>query len=276
MQESEIVDIRLENGELVFGKDRFRQFIIRSFTLHASELRIIRSYYNPVNSAEAESKFFGRTDPRNSSIDFTKASSSVRLRGQAKIGNDSLSIIGSTDFKTNEVTLEITEIDESEPEFTKFAWRAHIFLLAHDWEIGNDDQWCVSVRIPRKVFDELATVIESKKAGALSLSLETDLWARDYSDHAVPAANIVWYLRPDEKGRVDRPKSAFGIITDYAWSNSPLFLTANTEEGALPQEIHENSISSQLISRSQPRTLEKAIYFVGFALLILAAVESWR
>ena len=85
MQEGEIVDIRVENGELVCGKNRFRQFIIRSFRLNAHELRIIRSYYNPLISTEAGSRSFGRTDPRNSSIDFAKASSGVDSQARLRL-----------------------------------------------------------------------------------------------------------------------------------------------------------------------------------------------
>jgi hypothetical protein len=280
MQDNEIVKIYIENDELICGKDRFRQFVIRSLQLNASELKIIRRYNNFVDSAASGTKMFGRTDPAISNFDFGKAHASVSIGGKANIDKDSLSVIGGPDFNTNEVTLEIHEIDEGDPEFGRFAWRSRIFLLTHNWEIGNDDQWCISINLPRKAFDELATVIENKNAGALVISMETDLWAKSHSDHSVPSQSVVWYLRPDNEGRTDRPKSASGMITNLYWSNKPMTMPEHTSDNEPTLSALKSAINRPFSDQSnvwnQSRNLEKAIYFVGFALLILAAVEAWH
>jgi hypothetical protein len=231
MDDDRIVNFTLEDGKLVCGSDTYCQFIIRDFRIESTELSIIRRYYNQFEPDEASARTF-RSDPRRSSIDLKKAHVSVSIQGKARIDQDSLSVIGDPELSTKEVSLEIHEIPEEEADFEKFAWRANIFLLSFDWEIGTEDSWCVSMNLPRKPFDELAAVIESKSIGLLSINVETDLWARDHDRHAVPAQDVKWYLRPDDKGRANRPENAHGVVTGLSWSNKLLTLDGVTKENS--------------------------------------------
>ncbi|MEO7864129.1 MAG: hypothetical protein ABIU05_27580 [Nitrospirales bacterium] len=232
MDDDKIVKFTLENGELVSGSNTYCQFIIRDFRIEATEFSIIRRYYNQFEPDEASARLF-RSDPRKSSINLSKAHVSVSILGKARIDQDSLSVIGDPELSTKEVSLEIREVEEEKLELEKFAWRARIFLLSFDWEIGTEDSWCVSMNLPRKAFDELATVIENKSIGSLSINLDTDLWTHDHDRHAVPAQDVKWYLRPDDKGRADRPESAHGIVTGLSWTNKPLTLDGVTKESSL-------------------------------------------
>lgn len=271
MDDEKTVDFKVENGELICGNEKYIQFIIRNFQLEATEFSVIRRYYNSLKYQDSELRF-GRSDPKKAQVDLTQAHVGTALFGKARIDRDSLSVIGAPELITNEVSLEISKIKEEDDEFEKFAWRSHIFLSPFDWEIGNDDSWCVSITLPRKTFDELGAVIENKNIGTLSMSLETDLWAHSHDAHAVPAQSVKWFLTPDDKGRVERAQSAHGIVTNLSWTNKATKLEATAKE--------KMSVSDSLPGLTSQRTNEfpfftrlgKILGWLGNVVAILALI----
>lgn len=272
MDDKSIVFQKID-GKIICGKKTYTQYLMRHVRLKATSLRMGFSYFNQFGKLDAQGQLAEIGFPRDAVLirdrhfDQKAAHQGVYIQASAILEQDTLSVIGVSELATKTLELTLQELKEDSSEFTQFAWKSTFFYFPHDWEIGNEESWSLTVYCPTAVFREFAIEIENGRSPELTMAIDSDLWAEEHDRHMPLSGNIAWYLAPDKDGRSDRkPESGHGVLTSLAWTSSR------------PKEVAaaDDSDGKQVTSTTNIRELVNALYGIGFAIFLLAMTIYWR
>ena len=269
--------VRTPDGIEYNGK-RYIQFIIRNFRVTITDLHITRTVSNYLVRQDHD---HFRSDPRNTSIDYSASNSNLHLSGTGKIDFDTLGVIGQPDMSTSELSVTLYRADPPGSDGIDRRWKAQIFVLPFDWEIGNPEEWPITVQVPAQEFDVLYDCVDRGKFGGASLSLETDLWAEELDRHAPPSAAVRWYLGP---GSRRSPEAAVAVVSGFHWIALPDNSSVSSKESSLSlmseQSRQRDGLVDEAIAVSikkpEANPLRRPLEYIAGAIIFLGLVLAFR
>lgn len=155
----------------------------------------------------------------------------TRLRGKARLHDDSIAVIGDPATKVRElsITLEAgdwkpkVEQPDEEGTLSLLSLRSHkgtamLSFNRADWEIGTDDEWWSACYLPRTFIDSLAAGLLSGELQSLSLSMSLrGLYTTEHPLAPVSSRGDL-YLKPVD-GRIT--DMAQGYLWNIAFTSAP-------------------------------------------------------
>jgi hypothetical protein len=179
------------------------------------------------------------------SVSFHVAAKSGEARasvsGEARLDRDTLGVIGNNTNQTQTLKCSISPCDWPPKEESKgspeelligldeFCGYAEVGFSSSDWEIGNPDEWFISVYVPRASFDAMVRATLNGTANRITAGARFDgLYVHD--KWAPPSIRVTWYLRPHKlRNDAQSPEFAFGKLRTFRWDRMPIALPSETE-----------------------------------------------
>lgn len=164
------------------------------------------------------------------------------LTGTAVLQDRDVSIIGEPEKKTKMLRLGIFDRevplkkDESAVLLRSPIGFANLGFNRADWEIGTDDQWYVSLYLPKAAFDPLHGLVGEGELISMRLTLQLAIYTMNHP--MAPAGRFEsLFLRPANPGEsFDWPKTADGHVVNVVVAKTKFKLALPPEPDTYADE----------------------------------------
>lgn len=207
------------------------------------------------------------------------------LAGTAVLQDRDVSIIGEPEKKTKTLRLAVFDREVPVTKDGEAFWLhsplgfANLGFNRADWESGTDDQWYVSIYLPKAAFDPLRGLVAEGKAASMRLSLHLAIYTMNHP-MAPTGRRENLFLRPAAPDdSLDWPKPANGHIINVAITKTKVDLAsanpAAREESEPPEIQASASPSTDAVASSiaaLANSMEKLLTTMRWGIGIIAMV----
>ena len=200
-----------------------------------------------------------------------------RIRGQARLEDRGLSVVGDPKSKTHTLAMSFEASDwrpKREPvegdtlgtTYSSFLGGATLSFNRQDWEIGNDDEWWSACYLHKQFVEQLEAAIVSGQLTSVRVGLALRGLYSDEGDWAPVSARSNLFIRPNrEDNDIGYPDRANGFVSSIMFTTTKADLRRPPE----PEPVEPTD--------DEPVTLPVPVDPVATAIAALAArVEATR
>ena len=159
-----------------------------------------------------------------------------RIRGNARLEDRSLSVVGNSESKSRTLVMsfeasdwrpkfESVTDDELDTTFACILGGAMLSFTPYDWEIGDDDEWWAVCSLPKPFVEQLEAAIVSGQLTSVRVGLELRGLYSDEGYWASVSAQRNLFIRPNRKDNdIGFPDSATGFVSSIWFTTTRVAL----------------------------------------------------
>lgn len=306
--------LKFENGEFLLnqnGKDAKYRRLIRNFAGSVTNLTAGKSSTKYVSipfdltektvfehDSESEEK---NEAPLPAFSKFINGTFNLGDNERFEKGNDKLGVIGNEHLTASTLSISFSSVsNEQLAELTEhkkqrvqkiYSWRnvgrkiwgsgdSSLGYVASDWEIGNGEEWFLSVYLPESIFNEVYEAIANNRTSKLFCAFEFPFFTNE--SFYVPSSTMTFYLPPaveyrnkeegdEETFNFSEPDYVDGYLKRLSF-NDGVNVTGNSsnvvnETHNTYTAVEKESASENLVTRVK-KAADSWVFWVALALLI--------
>jgi len=207
----------------------------------------------------------------------------LSVQGQAILEDRGIEVIGYPNTRTRTLTIGFHPLRPDHPKRPSGGLQsAMVGFSLGDWEIGDDDQWWISIYLSPIQLSDLLQAFHAGQIRKLTLGLDLS-GAYVTEKYTPPSARLYWYIPPDES-LAGHSKTASGALTVMNIETATINLRQPN-----PTDEPDPSDDSEVPPTPQDRlgpTIEaltaklggihKSLSFIFWALVVLVAVSMFK